>query len=91
MILLMLRASREAQVAHAPGRRPFLVTRAGAAGMQRYAQTWSGDNVTSWETLASREHPRNVDLGLALSGVLQRVGHHIGGFALARRRTRSSS
>jgi alpha-glucosidase len=75
--LLMLRASREAQIAHAPDRRPFLVSRAGAAGMQRYVQTWSGDNATSWETL--RWNIR-MGLGLALSGV-SNAGHDIGGFA----------
>ncbi len=45
--LLMMRASREAQKAHAPDKRPYVVTRSGMAGMQRYAQTWSGDNSTS--------------------------------------------
>jgi alpha-glucosidase len=75
--LLMLRASRAAQAAHAPDRRPFLVSRAGAAGLQRYAQTWSGDNATSWETL--RWNIR-MGLGLALSGV-SNAGHDIGGFA----------
>ncbi len=75
--LLMLRASRSAQSDHAPERRPFLVSRAGAAGMQRYAQTWSGDNATSWESL--RWNIR-MGLGLALSGV-SNSGHDVGGFA----------
>ena len=75
--MLMLRVSRAAQVAHAPTRRPFMVTRAGAAGMQRYGQTWTGDNATSWETL--RWNVR-MGLGLALSGV-SNAGHDIGGFA----------
>lgn len=74
--LLMVRASREAQVAHAPDKRPFLVTRAGFAGMQRYAQTWSGDNATSWETL---KYNIKMGLGLALSGV-SNTGHDVGGF-----------
>jgi alpha-glucosidase len=75
--LLMMRASRTAQRAHAPGQRPFLVSRAGAAGMQRYVQTWSGDNFTGWESL--RWNIR-MGLGLALSGV-SNSGHDIGGFA----------
>lgn len=75
--LLMLRASRQAQIAHAPQRRPFLVSRAGAAGMQRYVQTWSGDNATAWESL--RWNIR-MGLGLALSGV-SNSGHDVGGFA----------
>jgi alpha-glucosidase len=75
--LLMLRASRAAQLAHAPTKRPYLVTRAGFAGMQRYAQTWSGDNQTSWETL---KYNIKMGLGLALSGVSS-MGHDVGGFA----------
>lgn len=75
--LLMLKASREAQAAHAPGRRPFLVSRAGSAGMQRYVQTWSGDNSTSWETLRFN---LKMGLGLALSGV-SNTGHDVGGFS----------
>src|SRR6185312_9857384 len=75
--LQMLRASRRAQMRHAPDRRPFLVSRAGGAGLQRYAQTWTGDNATSWETL--RWNIR-MGLGLALSGV-SNIGHDIGGFS----------
>jgi alpha-glucosidase len=74
--MLMLRASREAQRAHSPTRRPFLVSRAGGAGLQRYAQTWSGDNATSWESL---RYNIRMGLGLALSGV-SNAGHDIGGF-----------
>lgn len=75
--LLMIKASFEAQRAHAPGKRPFLISRAGAAGMQRYVQTWSGDNYTSWETL---RYNIRMAMGLALSGV-SNTGHDIGGFA----------
>ncbi len=75
--LLMMRASREAQVSHAPNKRPFVVTRAGSAGMQRYAQTWSGDNATSWETL---KYNIKMGLSLALSGV-SNAGHDVGGFS----------
>ncbi len=75
--LLMMRASREAQQRFAPDKRPFLVSRAGAAGMQRYAQTWSGDNYTSWETL---RYNLRMGLGLALCGV-SNSGHDVGGFA----------
>jgi len=75
--LLMMRASRQAQMAHAPGETPFLVSRAGCAGMQRYVQTWSGDNTTSWETL---QYNIRMGLGLALSGI-SNIGHDVGGFA----------
>jgi len=75
--LLMMRASREAQIAHAPNVRPMVVTRSGAVGMHRYAQTWSGDNTTAWKTL--RWNSR-MGVGLSLSGVSS-FGHDIGGFA----------
>lgn len=75
--LLMMRASKEAQMAHAPDRTPFLVSRAGCAGMQRYVQTWSGDNTTSWRTL---KWNIRMGLSLALSGV-SNIGHDVGGFA----------
>lgn len=75
--LLMLRASREAQLEHAPDQLPFLISRAGFAGMQRYAQTWSGDNYTSWRTL---KWNIPMGLGLALSGV-SNTGHDVGGFS----------
>ncbi|MBC2668795.1 TIM-barrel domain-containing protein [Novosphingobium piscinae] len=75
--LLMMRASRQAQIAFRPDERPYLVTRSGMAGMQRYAQTWSGDNFTAWKTLRFNQ---KMGLGLALSGV-SNTGHDIGGFA----------
>jgi hypothetical protein len=75
--LLMTRASYEAQAARFPGERVFTVTRAGPPGIQRYAQTWSGDNTTSWRTLRW-----NIRMGLtmSLSGMFN-VGHDVGGFA----------
>ncbi len=75
--LLMTRASEEAQCAHFPGRRPFVVTRSGGTGIQRHAQTWTGDNRTSWDTL--RWNIR-MGLGLSLSGFFN-IGHDCGGFA----------
>ena len=75
--LLMTRATAEAQSAHRPGQRVYTVTRAGPPGIQRYAQTWSGDNTTSWHTL--RWNLR-MGLSMGLSGMFN-VGHDIGGFA----------
>jgi alpha-glucosidase len=75
--LLMTRATAQAQAAHRPGERVYTVTRAGPPGIQRYAQTWSGDNTTSWHTLRW-----NLRMGLtmSLSGMFN-VGHDVGGFA----------
>ena len=74
---LMMRASHLAQTAAAPTTRPYLISRSGGPGMQRYVQTWSGDNRTSWETL--RWNLR-MGHGFSLSG-LANFGHDIGGFA----------
>ncbi|MFT4172595.1 MAG: glycoside hydrolase family 31 protein [Rhodocyclaceae bacterium] len=76
LTLLMLKASVGAQRQAAPHLRAFAVSRAGVAGMQRYVQTWSGNNVTSWETL---KYNIKMGLGLALSGV-SNCGHDVGGF-----------
>ena len=74
--LLMMRASYEAQEAYHPELRPFLISRSGALGMQRYVQTWSGDNATDWSALAY-----NIPMGLnlSLSGAPS-CGHDVGGF-----------
>ncbi len=75
--LLMMRASRAAQIVHAPDERPYVVTRAGMAGLHRYAQTWTGDNFTSWASLRANI---KMGLGLSLSGI-SNMGHDVGGFA----------
>ena len=75
--LLMARASRAAQIAHDPERRPYLVTRSATTGHHRYAQTWSGDNRTDWKTIRFNA---KMGLGLALAGV-SNSGHDVGGFA----------
>jgi len=77
MPLLMMRASLEAQQRFAPDLRPYLISRSGCAGMQRYVQTWSGDNRTSWQTL---RYNTRMGLGMSLSG-LYNIGHDVGGFS----------
>ncbi len=74
--LLMTRATYEAQQAHQPHEPVYTVSRAGSPGIQRYAQTWSGDNTTSWRTLKW-----NIRTGLqmSLSGMFN-IGHDVGGF-----------
>lgn len=75
--MLMSRASRTAQLEGRPTERPFLISRSGCPGIQRYAQTWSGDNYTSWNTL---RYNIPMGLGLSLSGA-PNTGHDVGGFA----------
>lgn len=77
MSLWMTRASHEAVQAEKPGQRVWSISRCGCPGLQRYAQTWSGDNYTCWETL---EYNNKMALGLSLSGIYN-IGHDVGGFA----------
>lgn len=58
-------------------KRPFLLTRAGYAGVQRYAAVWTGDNRSFWEHLAM-SIPMCMNLGI--SGVAF-TGPDVGGFA----------
>ncbi|MCH4565481.1 glycoside hydrolase family 31 protein [Halomonas sp. EGI 63088] len=75
--LLMMRASFEAQMKYSEDTRPYLISRSGCAGMHRYAQTWSGDNSTSWKTL---RYNIKMGLGMSLSGIYN-LGHDVGGFS----------
>ncbi|WP_420334277.1 TIM-barrel domain-containing protein [Roseibium sp.] len=74
---LMTRASFEAQQQDQPDKRPYLISRCASPGTQRYAQTWTGDNYTSWDTLRWNIP---MGLGLSLSGFFN-TGHDVGGFA----------
>ncbi len=57
-------------------RRPFVLTRSGTAGMQRYAALWTGDNTSRWEHI-SMAMPMCLNIGM--SGI-PFVGVDIGGF-----------
>lgn len=72
----MSRATYEGLLALRPGERPFVLSRAGYAGIQRYAAVWLGDNMSWWEHLA-RSIPMLLNMGL--SGVAF-CGVDIGGF-----------
>lgn len=74
---LMARAAREAIADKDPDCRPYILSRSGYAGIQRYAQTWAGDNGTSWNNL---KYNIPIMLGMSLSGVANQ-GCDIGGFA----------
>jgi alpha-glucosidase len=63
--------------AAAPGRRPFIISRAGYAGLQRYAGLWTGDAPSEFATLA--ETPAML-MGLGLSGIPM-VGSDVGGYS----------
>lgn len=56
--------------------RPYIVCRSGHCGIQKYAQTWAGDNLTCWDSL---KYNIATILGMGLSGVANQ-GCDIGGF-----------
>jgi alpha-glucosidase len=74
--LLVNRAGFEALQRLQPGRRPFIVSRSGWAGTQRYAWNWTGDVEGTWRAL--RQTVPTV-IGLGLSGVPY-TGPDVGGF-----------
>jgi alpha-glucosidase len=59
-----------------PDRRPFVLSRAGFAGIQRYAANWMGDNLSRWDHLWLS---MPMAMGFGLSGQ-PFVGADIGGF-----------
>lgn len=76
MANIMCHITEEAIAETTPDNRPFIVCRAGHAGIQQYAQTWAGDNRTSWDTL---KYNIATMLGMSLCGV-SNYGCDIGGF-----------
>ena len=72
----MAQASREGLLSHRPDERPFVVTRAGYAGIQRHAIVWTGDTSSHWEHLRDAVP---MLLNLSLSGV-PFCGGDVGGF-----------
>ncbi|KAG2418411.1 alpha-glucosidase precursor [Aspergillus terreus] len=74
---LMGKASHDALRDMEPKNRPFVLTRSATAGTMRYAaSTWSGDNVTSWESMKGA-NALSLNSGMSL---MQCEGHDIGGF-----------
>lgn len=73
--LQMAKASYEGIKAHT-GERPFVLTRACYAGVQKYSAVWTGDNQSMWEHLRL-SIPMLMNMGL--SGI-SFCGADIGGF-----------
>src|SRR5437764_11381293 len=72
----MARASYEGLRQYRSDTRPFVLTRSGFAGVQRWGACWMGDNTSWWEHL-ELAMPQLMNMGL--SGV-PFVGTDIGGF-----------
>ncbi|KAK7367097.1 hypothetical protein VNO80_09106 [Phaseolus coccineus] len=75
--LLMARSTYEGMKLANEEKRPFVLTRAGFIGSQRYAATWTGDNLSTWEHF---HMSISMVLQLGLSGQ-PLSGADIGGFA----------
>ena len=73
---LMARSAREGLLKLRPDERPFVITRAGYAGLQRHALQWTGDNSSWWEHVWM-SMPQLMNMGL--SGVAW-AGVDVGGF-----------
>lgn len=73
----MARSAQEGSFLQAPSKRPFVLTRSGFSGIQRYAAAWTGDNVASEEHMMAGIRLVN---SLGMSGVAF-SGYDVGGFA----------
>jgi alpha-glucosidase len=74
--MLMVQATREGIQAANPEKRPFVLTRANFLGGQRFAATWTGDNVSS-EAQMKLSIPMTLTLGLSGQPF---AGPDLGGF-----------
>ena len=72
----MAEASYEAFKEAEPDARPWVYSRSGYAGLQRYARTWTGDNISDWRTLRFNQY---MGMGLGLAA-MPFYGHDLGGF-----------
>ena len=74
--LLMARATYEGLERLRPNQRPYVITRAAYAGIQRYSTMWTGDTNSTWDSLALNI-PMFTTLGLSGEPF---VGSDVGGF-----------
>jgi len=76
--MLMVKASREGILKVNPGKRPFILSRSGYLGSNRYAATWTGDNCGTVEHM-KMSIPMSLNLGLSGQPF---SGPDMGGYAL---------
>jgi alpha-glucosidase len=74
--LLEARATYEGLERLQPNKRPYVITRAGYAGIQRYSTVWTGDTNSTWDALALNI-PMFTTLGLSGEPF---IGSDVGGF-----------
>lgn len=74
--MMMDKGTYEGLLRAEENKRPFLLSRSGFAGIQRYAAIWTGDNMSLFEHL-KLSIPMNCNLGLSGAAF---IGNDIGGF-----------
>lgn len=74
---LQARATHEGLRRARPDQRPFVLSRAGFAGIQRWAAVWTGDAPSTWWSL---DQVLPMLLGMSVSGV-PFVGSDVGGYS----------
>ncbi|XP_060808019.1 neutral alpha-glucosidase AB [Amyelois transitella] len=75
--LYYIRATHQGMLDRDNGKyRPFVLTRAGFAGSQRYAAIWTGDNMAEWGFLSASV---SMCLSMAIAG-MSFCGSDVGGF-----------
>ncbi len=72
----MARSTYEGLLRQRPDLRPFVLSRSGTAGVQRYAALWTGDNTSQWADILMA---MPMCLNVSMSGVAF-IGVDIGGF-----------
>ncbi len=75
--LFMAKAGYEGILSIRPYERPFILSRSGWAGIQRYAFVWTGDTASTWAEMHSTIA---TILNMGLSGI-QFTGVDVGGFS----------
>jgi len=76
--MLMVKASREGILKVNPEKRPFILSRSGFLGSNRYAATWTGDNCGTTEHM-KMSIPMSLNMGLSGQPF---SGPDMGGYAL---------
>jgi alpha-glucosidase len=74
--LIEARTSHDAQLELRPDTRPWSLSRAGYAGIQRYGANWGGDQASTWDAMRVSVQ---MQQSMAISGQNQ-YGHDVGGF-----------
>lgn len=74
--LIEVPLTREALLSARPNERPFILSRSGYPGIQRYAANWSGDGLSTFEALRVAIQ-QSVHMSLSGQNVF---GHDVGGF-----------